>query len=83
MRPATRAATRCCSVTSISYPESSVYRFLAGQQTIEGNGSAPWHDLAGFTEPVLEPSRKAPWTSSAIHGGGAIRRLMCLRESTG
>lgn len=30
------------------YPESSVYRFLAGQQTIQGSGSTPWHDLARF-----------------------------------
>lgn len=29
-----------------SYPESSVYQFLAGQQTLHGHDTVPWHDLA-------------------------------------
>jgi len=29
-----------------SYPESSVYRFLRGQQTLNGQESSVWHDLA-------------------------------------
>lgn len=29
-----------------SYPESSVYQFLAGQQTLHGHETVPWHDLA-------------------------------------
>jgi len=29
-----------------SYPESSVYQFLAGQQTPHGHETVPWHDLA-------------------------------------
>jgi endonuclease/exonuclease/phosphatase family metal-dependent hydrolase len=29
-----------------SYPESSVYQFLAGQQTLDGHDTQPWHDLA-------------------------------------
>jgi len=28
------------------YPESSVYRFLMGQQTIRGQAASVWHDLA-------------------------------------
>jgi endonuclease/exonuclease/phosphatase family metal-dependent hydrolase len=27
-------------------PDSSVYRYLLGQQTLQGRGIAPWHDLA-------------------------------------
>jgi len=29
-----------------SRPESSVYQFLAGQQSLHGQATAPWHDLA-------------------------------------
>ena len=29
-----------------NYPESSVYQFLAGQQTLHGHDTQPWHDLA-------------------------------------
>ena len=29
-------------------PDSSVYRFLMGRQTLLGEGVAPWHDLARF-----------------------------------
>lgn len=29
-----------------SYPESSVYQFLAGQQSLHGQATVPWHDLA-------------------------------------
>ncbi len=31
-----------------SYPESSVYRFLRGQQTLNGQESPVWHDLAAI-----------------------------------
>lgn len=30
------------------YPESSVYRFLMGQQTLLGHAGAVWHDLAAY-----------------------------------
>jgi len=29
-----------------SYPESTVYQFLAGQQSLHGQETVPWHDLA-------------------------------------
>jgi maltose 6'-phosphate phosphatase len=29
-------------------PDTSVYRFLMGQQTLRGKGVAPWHDLARY-----------------------------------
>ena len=29
-------------------PDSSVYRFLMGQQTLLGRGITPWHDLARY-----------------------------------
>lgn len=29
-----------------SYPESSVYQFVAGQQSLHGQATVPWHDLA-------------------------------------
>ena len=30
------------------YPESSVYRFLMGEQTLEGKAGPVWHDLAAY-----------------------------------
>ncbi len=46
-----RAEAGCYEVLGGDFncpPDSSVYRFLSGQQTLLGKGVAPWHDLARF-----------------------------------
>jgi len=57
-----------------SYPESCVYQFLAGQQTLHGHDTVPWHDLArtwaelaGFTPAAtLDFGRNPRWRDSPV-----------------
>lgn len=46
-------------------PDSSVYRFLMGQQTLGGKGVTPWHDLARYH---AERSGKSPATTLDVWG---------------
>jgi maltose 6'-phosphate phosphatase len=55
-----------------SYPESSVYRFLRGQQTLNGQESLVWHDLAAIhayqcgnlPSPTLDFQTNPRWTNN-------------------
>ncbi len=55
-----------------SYPESSVYRFLRGQQTLNGQEGPVWHDLAAVhaylhgtvPEPTLDFQTNPRWANS-------------------
>lgn len=49
---ATRSTEGCYEVLCGDFncpPDSSVYRFLMGQQTLLGRGITPWHDLARYS----------------------------------
>jgi len=53
------------------YPESSVYRFLMGQQTLDGKAGPVWHDLAAYhahrtvsvPPPTLDFSTNPRWAN--------------------
>ena len=55
-----------------SYPESSVYRFLRGQQTLNGQEGPVWHDLAAIhasrlgrmPSPTLDFGTNPRWASA-------------------
>lgn len=57
-----------------SLPESSVYRFLMGQQTLAGQESVPWHDLARLQavrngeepDPTLDFDNNPRWADAPI-----------------
>ena len=52
-----------------STPDSSVYRFLSGQQSLDGHETVPWHDLAAewaartgsVPAPTLDKLRNPRW----------------------
>lgn len=56
-----------------SYPESSIYRFLRGQQTLNGQESPVWHDLAAVyasrhghvPAPTLDFETNPRWASES------------------
>ncbi|MDQ3541852.1 MAG: endonuclease/exonuclease/phosphatase family protein [Chloroflexota bacterium] len=72
-----------------SYPESSVYQFLAGQQTLHGHETVPWHDLArtwaeraGSTPaPTLDFPRNPRWRDAPKSERPARRDWILVRDT--
>ena len=74
-----------------SYPESGVYRFLAGQQTLHGHETVPWHDLArsraertGSTlSPTLDFGHNPRWRDTPALDRPARVDWILLRDTFG